>query len=377
MKKQFGQRVRFLRTLEKWTQEQLAEKVGVTAEHLGNIERGGAAPSFELIERLAAALRVDPATMFLFHNREDKLDAACEHFVAGLGVWEYTPAEDRFLFSRGFSQLLGVRERKPASRDVLLHMLSENDRRKDEARWEAVLQGENVEPAVYRLRQKDGGERVVVAMMEAIHAVRSDAEDAIVRVIGVLGDITETVHMVETMRALQGRLESVVTDRTKRLDIAVTKLSEEIRQRRRSQRALEQREALFRQLVETVDGVFYVLEKDGRYSYVSPNRHVLFDGSASAGKTALDDIDALLQAAHEEDRETLRRMFHDAWDANEPTVTIFRLDHDEDRWLEARHFRLLDGHGQVERVVGFIQDITQRQRLARDLIRNGEDPPRQ
>lgn len=45
------------------TQEQLADAVGRTPGAIGNIERGRLYPSAELVDRIAAALRCQPADL--------------------------------------------------------------------------------------------------------------------------------------------------------------------------------------------------------------------------------------------------------------------------------------------------------------------------
>ncbi len=58
-----GQRTRGLRKDQGLTQAVLAERLGVTQEYLGKIERGLAAPSFPLLVGLARALGVQPASL--------------------------------------------------------------------------------------------------------------------------------------------------------------------------------------------------------------------------------------------------------------------------------------------------------------------------
>lgn len=54
----FGKRVRFIRRCLDITQEQLAEKIGLTAAFIGHIERGTRIPSIETLYRLCLALGV-------------------------------------------------------------------------------------------------------------------------------------------------------------------------------------------------------------------------------------------------------------------------------------------------------------------------------
>lgn len=62
----FGRNVREFRRRAGLTQASLAERLGVTEEYLGKIERGRASPSFPLILSLAATLQVRPRDLFTF-----------------------------------------------------------------------------------------------------------------------------------------------------------------------------------------------------------------------------------------------------------------------------------------------------------------------
>jgi transcriptional regulator with XRE-family HTH domain len=66
LKKQFGKRVQQLRQARKITQEELAEKVGVSIESISNIERGIHGPSFDNLEKIVLALQVPAKTLFEF-----------------------------------------------------------------------------------------------------------------------------------------------------------------------------------------------------------------------------------------------------------------------------------------------------------------------
>lgn len=64
LKSAFGANVRNFRRSINITQEALAERVDVSIETIGKIERGQSAPSFETVERIAAALDVSPLVLF-------------------------------------------------------------------------------------------------------------------------------------------------------------------------------------------------------------------------------------------------------------------------------------------------------------------------
>ncbi len=66
---QLGERVRELRVAHRATQEQLAERAGLSYKFIGEIERGKANPTIETLWRLAKALRVEVHELLLFPGR--------------------------------------------------------------------------------------------------------------------------------------------------------------------------------------------------------------------------------------------------------------------------------------------------------------------
>jgi transcriptional regulator with XRE-family HTH domain len=60
----FGKQVRLLRHTREWSQEQLAERVGVHASYIGSIERGQQSVSIDNASRIAKALQVRLVELF-------------------------------------------------------------------------------------------------------------------------------------------------------------------------------------------------------------------------------------------------------------------------------------------------------------------------
>jgi transcriptional regulator with XRE-family HTH domain len=69
LRTQFGRRLRRLRLARDITQERLAEQIGISITFLGLIERGVNAPSFETIEQIAKALKINVADLFTFEDQ--------------------------------------------------------------------------------------------------------------------------------------------------------------------------------------------------------------------------------------------------------------------------------------------------------------------
>ena len=64
LRKQLGRNLRLLRLSKDWTQEELAERLGVSVNFLSFMERGLKAPSFDNLERMAKIFRISVAKLF-------------------------------------------------------------------------------------------------------------------------------------------------------------------------------------------------------------------------------------------------------------------------------------------------------------------------
>ena len=74
LREKFGQRVRWLRSEHGLTQEQLAERAGISVDFLSLIERGKSAPSFENLDDLASALEVSVVELFSFEGGQSEAE---------------------------------------------------------------------------------------------------------------------------------------------------------------------------------------------------------------------------------------------------------------------------------------------------------------
>ena len=63
-----GQRIRTLRRLKGWTQQELGDEADVNYKFIGEIERSRQNPSFMILEKIATALGVDLYELFRFEQ---------------------------------------------------------------------------------------------------------------------------------------------------------------------------------------------------------------------------------------------------------------------------------------------------------------------
>ena len=92
----FGRRLRLLRKANNLTQEQLGRKANIDYKHIGAIERGVKTPSFEAIERIAKALKVNYYELFLPDRKAPKDDVDFEVLLRDINK-HGTPVLKQFL----------------------------------------------------------------------------------------------------------------------------------------------------------------------------------------------------------------------------------------------------------------------------------------
>ena len=82
IKRFFGKRIQEIRKRQRFSQEQVAEKAGISSNYLSRIECGKENPTFDMLIKLSEALAADLSEMFDFgHNVSPKeLKEAIQQF---------------------------------------------------------------------------------------------------------------------------------------------------------------------------------------------------------------------------------------------------------------------------------------------------------
>lgn len=82
-----GRRIRSLRTLKDWTQQELGSRADVNYKFIGEIERGKQNPSLHVLTRIAAALEIKLPDLFRFeHEVPDRkeIDAKIKNLLPAI-----------------------------------------------------------------------------------------------------------------------------------------------------------------------------------------------------------------------------------------------------------------------------------------------------
>ncbi len=153
------------------------------------------------------------------------------------------------------------------------------------------------------------------------------------------------------------------------LSFYLARVRDNIRQRSAMEQQLVEREALFRQMTETVDEAFWATSADGqKLLYLSPAYDKILGLDV-----AVESSPSLMTGAHPEDlhalMEALRRTGQDGHDT-EISYRIRRAD-GRLRWVRIRGFPVRNSKEEIYRLVGFVEDITER-KLANEALRESE-----
>jgi PAS domain S-box-containing protein len=139
----------------------------------------------------------------------------------------------------------------------------------------------------------------------------------------------------------------------------------DVSDRSRLEAELREREERFRQVAEHVRGVVWLADpNEEEFRYVNPAYEELWGRPV---ETLYDDPTTFLDAVHPDDRERLDgTLGPGATEAYDEEYRIVRPDGDR-RWVRDRAVPVWNDAGELDRVVGFVSDVTERNERTRRL----------
>lgn len=159
---------------------------------------------------------------------------------------------------------------------------------------------------------------------------------------------------------LMASLEQRVAARTAELEQANRQLEAEIAEHRRTETALRESEQRFREIAENITEVFWLADRDKTtLLYISPAYETVYQRSC---QSMYDNPLSFLELVHPDDLEIVRdSVRRHALGSHQQTYRIIRPD-GEIRWIHTRAFPVLDAAGNVLRVAGLTEDVTEARR---------------
>ena len=142
--------------------------------------------------------------------------------------------------------------------------------------------------------------------------------------------------------------------------------------RRSAEEALRVSEETFRQLAENIHEVFWIGSPDwNEIFYVSPGYEHLWGRSCeSLYKEPRSWLEALVEKDRARVLEDIKRM--SSGDLSDPDFTEYRIIRPDGsvRWVLARAFPVLDDRGEVYRIAGLAEDITERKESEETILKS-------
>jgi PAS domain S-box-containing protein len=145
----------------------------------------------------------------------------------------------------------------------------------------------------------------------------------------------------------------------------------DITERKRAVKALQSSEEKFRQLAENVNEVFWMAAPGSdEFLYISPAYERVWGRSCAS---LYENPASRLESIHPDDFEKSRLSFARQLQG-EDVETEFRIrtPDGQEKWIRGRAFPIRDDNGQLIRIVGIAEDITERKGYEQELIRAQE-----
>lgn len=349
----FGHRLRHLRRLSGLTQAALAQRSGVSLEHLNKIERGAASPSLAVVAALARTLAVEPATLFLFPLE----DAAKAKALTHLGFFSWIPDAGQVTEFVALRRLLG--QTGPARRRELSEFLqgvfADDGERVREALSGLAKTGDRQNLGV-TFRRRDGETRHGCLILEMDQGCPTRQA----RILGALTDVSEPLRLERVVRAEAALIDRRVRERTARIERALERLG-------RENAELTRREAHYHHAFHNAPVGIFLSTPEGAY----------LDANQSLARLyGYDDPDSLRRGvtdiAHQLYLDPERHKELKALLKNQGQALQFQADvrcRNGSILTTQRTVRVVATPGEPDYYEGFVQEVVDREDMGKRLRR--------
>lgn len=223
-----------------------------------------------------------------------------------------------------------------------------------------ALQGKLKGTSTYEFNQ--GSQLLILEISWASLKLQEQGTSAVL----VIRDITARQHFEEEFRLHREHLEQLVEERTTFLSEVNKQLQQEVIQRRQAENNLQESEQRFRQLAENIHEVFWLSDpQKSEILYISPAYEDIWGRSC---QSLYEKPQSFVDAIHVEDQQQVINGC-EKQKLGDRTEVIYRIIKPDNsiRWIRDRSFPILDKLGQVYRIAGIAEDITEAKRVEEEI----------
>ena len=367
-----GSRIRLYRRMRGSTQEQLAEHLGITPQHLGQIERGKNAPSLDLLHKIAGTLSV-PMVNFFLETSHDTAETAGPATaskrnvgpMALCGTWTINLDSGKNFWSDALCRLLGHASGRTHSLKSFLAHLQDGDAQAFAAFHKKLLSLNPPPPLTIHVMRKDKMQRTVQVVADVLRHADGSGDMAFLTFL----DITDSHALLNTLRHDQHDLENIIRAKTRDLTRAVQEANTELALRVQAEEQLERRKSFLEATIDNQPGLIWLKDVDGRFLTVNRKfaKYCGLKPSDIIGKTAHEiwpDGPACIRDGI--DREVMRTGRHIRREEAVGHET-------QTRWFETFNMPVKDDQGNIIGTTGFAHDITERRNAQALFEKTSED----
>ena len=279
VRKGVGTRLRLFRQLRGLTQESLSEAIGVSKQHLGQIERGECKPSLDFLTKAASALNTPVANFFLGHGQDPSENVTAANSAGawqfqplnGCGLWTVGIRTGRHSWSRSLCRMLGYSSVRVPSLEHFSRHVCDGGVGAFRDFFQRVLDGAPPEPMVVEVERKDGVRRDMQVQAEILNSGGDDTACI------VFWDITDWIEAQRLFHCTQLDLSETIRERTAALSMAVAEANRELALRHEAERSAQRAHEDLQRLIRTIPAIVYSRNLSGTGGhYCSPQiRQVL------------------------------------------------------------------------------------------------------
>ncbi len=147
--------------------------------------------------------------------------------------------------------------------------------------------------------------------------------------------------------------------------IDVTQRERAVRALRDSDARVLESETRFRQLAESIESVFFLIDADRTVLYISPAYERIWERSCESLR---EDGTSFMQDVHPDDAEVIRSHYARVFDHGADSEYRLLMPDGRVKWIRDHTFPVRDADGRVFRIAGIATEVTAQKRLEAELI---------